>query len=82
MSKYVYLASMDVKIEHTVGCLNQDYFSKCMSDGHASQNMCLKKVNIAKIYAFVYRNTKMCHICHFGRPRDKSILLLDFLCTL
>ena len=32
---------MDVKIEHTVGVQNQDFFSKCIpvSDGHASRNM-------------------------------------------
>ena len=34
MSKCVYLASIGVKIEHTV------FFSKYISDDHASRNMC------------------------------------------
>ena len=40
LSKCVYLASMGVKIEHTVGVQNKEFFfffSKCISDGHVYQ---------------------------------------------
>ena len=37
--KCVYLASMGVKIEHTVGVQNKDFFSKCISDGHVYRNI-------------------------------------------
>ena len=39
LSKCVYLASMGVQIEHTVGVQNKDYFSKCISDGHVYRNL-------------------------------------------
>ena len=39
LSKCVYLASMGVKIEHTVGVQNKDFFfSKCIPDGHVYRN--------------------------------------------
>ena len=37
--KCVYLASMGVKIEHTVGIQNKDFFSKYISDGHVYRNI-------------------------------------------
>ena len=37
MSKCVYLASMAVKIEHTVGGHNHDSLQQCISDVYASQ---------------------------------------------
>ena len=46
---------MGVKINHTVGAQNQE-FSKCISDGHASRNMGTTKESIWKMYAFVHRN--------------------------
>ena len=30
---------MGVKIEHTVGVQNKDFFSKCISDGHVYRNI-------------------------------------------
>ena len=40
LSKCVYLASMGVKIEPTVGVQNKDFFfSKCISDGHVYRNI-------------------------------------------
>ena len=50
-SNVVYIASMGVKIEHTVGVQNRD-FSKCIS----FLPFATTKVKIAKIYAFVRRN--------------------------
>ena len=52
VSKYVYLASMAVKIEHTVAGHNHDILQKCIFDVHWAS----PRVNIAKIYAFVHRN--------------------------
>ena len=37
MSKCVYLASMAVKIEHTVDGHNHDILQQCISDVYASQ---------------------------------------------
>ena len=47
---------MGVKIEHTVGIQNKDFFSKCISDGHVYRILATTKVKIAKIYALVHQN--------------------------
>ena len=39
LSKCVYLTSMGVKIERTVGVQSKDFFSKCISDGHVYRNI-------------------------------------------
>ena len=52
VSKYVYLASMTVKIEHTVAGHNHDILQQCIFDVHWAST----RVKIAKIYVFVHRN--------------------------
>ena len=55
LSKCVYLASMCVKIEHTVGVQNKDFFQNTyllMS----TETLATTKVKIAKLYALVNRN--------------------------
>ena len=57
LSKCVYLASMGVKIEHTVGVQNKDFFFQneylmVMS----TETLVTTKVKIAKLYALVRRN--------------------------
>ena len=39
MSKFVYLAYMAVKIEHTVGGHNHDILQQCISDVYTSRSM-------------------------------------------
>ena len=39
VKQVVYLASMGVKIKHTVGGQSQVFFSKYITDSHASRNM-------------------------------------------
>ena len=48
LSKCVYLDSLGVKIEHTVGVQNKDFFSKCISDGHVYRNICHNQSKIGK----------------------------------
>ena len=60
VSKYVYLACMAVKIEHTVGGHNHDILQQCISDVYASQVWASTRVKLAKIYAFVHRNLFAC----------------------
>ena len=60
MSKYVDLACMAVKIEHTVGGHNHDILQQCISDIYASQAWASTRVKLAKIYAFVHRNLFAC----------------------
>ena len=90
MSKCVYLASMDVKINHTVGVQNQEFFSKCISDGYASRNMGHKtKKKMRKIKLCPSKRngihgklntiefgSKFCRICHLGRL---SAIIIDVL---
>ena len=57
LSKCVYLASMGVKIEHTVGFQNKDFFFQnvylmVMSE----ETLATTKVKIAKIYVLVRQN--------------------------
>ena len=47
---------MDVKIEHTVGVQNKDFFSKCISDGHVCRNIGHNQSQIVKLYALVRQN--------------------------
>ena len=56
LSKYVYLASMSVKIEHTVGVQNKDFFQNAYLIIMSTETLATTKVKIAKIYAFVRRN--------------------------
>ena len=56
LSKCVYLTSMGVKIERTVGVQSKDFFSKCISDGHVYRNIGHNQIKTAKIYALVSRN--------------------------
>ena len=60
MSKCVYLASIAVKIEHTVGGHNHDILQQCISDVYVSQVWASTSVKLAKIYAFVHRNLFAC----------------------
>ena len=60
MSKCVYLASMAVKIEHTVDGHNHDILEDCISDVHASQVWGLNQSKTCQIYAFVHRNLFPC----------------------
>ena len=60
VSKYVYLACIAVKIEHTVGGHNHDILQQCISDVYASQVWASARVKLAKIYAFVHRNLFAC----------------------
>lgn len=56
MSKCVYLASMGVKIEHTVGVQNKDFFQNAYLMVMSTETLATTKVKIAKIYALVRRN--------------------------
>ena len=60
MSKCVYLASMAVKIEHTVDGHNHDILQKCISDVYASQVRGLNQSKTCHIYAFVHRSLFAC----------------------
>ena len=52
----VYLAAMGVKIEHTVGSQNQDFFQNAYLMVMPAETWATTKVKIVKIYAFVHRN--------------------------
>ena len=84
-----YLASMGVKIEHTVGVQNKD-FSKCISDGHVCRiighnrsqnckNLCFNPPKHNDIHGklnkinFCY---KFCCNCHLGRL---AAIIIDIL---
>ena len=56
MSNCVYLASMAVKIEHTVDGYNHDILQQCISDVYASLVWGLNQSKTCQIYAFVHRN--------------------------
>ena len=56
VSKCVYLASMAVKIEHTVDGHNHDILQQCISDVYASQVWGLNQRKTCQIYAFVHQN--------------------------
>ena len=60
MSKCVYLASMAVKIEHTVDGHIHDILQQCISDVHASQVWGLNQSKTCQIYVFVHRNLLAC----------------------
>ena len=59
MSKCAYLASMAVKIEHTVAGHYHDILQQCIFDVHWAST----RVKIAKIYAFVHKKL----ICIHGK---------------
>ena len=50
LSKCVYLASMGVKIEHTAGVQNKDFFQNAYLMVMSTKTMATTKVKIAKIY--------------------------------
>ena len=52
----VYLASMGVKIEHTVGVQNKDFFQNAYLMVMSTETLAATKVKISKIYALVRRN--------------------------
>ena len=54
--KCVYLASMGVKIEHTVGVQNKDFFQNAYLMVMSTETLAATKVKISKIYALVRRN--------------------------
>ena len=54
--KCVYLASMGVKIEHTVGVQNKVFFQNAYLMVMSTETLAAAKVKIAKIYALVRRN--------------------------
>ena len=62
LSKCVYLASMDVKIEHIVGVQNKDvfffffFFQNAYLMVMSAETLATTKVNMAKCYALVRRN--------------------------
>ena len=56
MSKCVYLASMGVKIEHTVGVRNKDFFQNAYLIVMSTETLAKTKVKIAKSYTLVRRN--------------------------
>ena len=56
LSKYVYLASMGVKINQTDGGQNQELFSKCISIVMPVENGPQPKKKNVNIYAFIHRN--------------------------
>ena len=60
MSKCVYLASMAVKIEHTVDGHNHDILQQCISDVYVSQVRGPNQNKTCQIYAFVHRNLLAC----------------------
>ena len=66
MSKCEYLASMAVKIEHTVDGHNHDILQQCISDVYASPVWGLNQSKTCQIYAFVHRN-----ICMHGKLHIK-----------
>ena len=82
----------DVKIEHTVGVQNKDFFKNAYLMAMAAETLATTKVKIAKIYALVRRNLMIytvhgklniefcyifCRICHLGRL---SAIIVDVLC--
>ena len=56
LCKCVYLASMDVKIEHTVGVQNKDLFQNAYLMVMSTETLATTKVKTAEIYALVRRN--------------------------
>ena len=56
LSKRVYLASMGVKTEHTVGVQNKDCFQNAYLIAMSAETLATTKVKTAKIYALVSRN--------------------------
>ena len=56
LSKCVYLASMGVKIEHTVGFQNKDFFQNVYLMVMSAETLATTKVKIAKIYVLVRQN--------------------------
>ena len=64
MSKCVYLASMGVKIERTVGVQNKDFFfffQNAYLMVMSTETLATSKIKIAKIYALVRRNLNDIH---------------------
>ena len=60
LSKCVYLASMAVKIEHTVEGHNHVILQQYSSDVYASQVLGLNQSKTCQIYAFVHRSSFAC----------------------
>ena len=56
LSKCVYLVSMGVKINHTVGGQNQECFQNAYLMVMSVEIWATTKEKIAKIYAFAHRN--------------------------
>ena len=54
--KCVYLASMGVKIERTVGVQNKDFLQNAYLMVMSTETLAATEVKIAKIYALVRRN--------------------------
>ena len=81
LSKYVYLASLGVKIEHTVGIQNKKIFLKCISDDHVCrnighnhsqncENLCFSPSKHNDIHGKLSKIDfcyKFSRICHIGR---------------
>ena len=77
MSKCVYLASMGVKIEHSVGVQNKDFFfQNAYLMVMSTETLATTKVKIAKMYALVRRNLNDIH----GKL-DKIEFSYKFCCT-
>ena len=56
LSKCVYLASMGVKIEHTIGVQNKDFFQNAYLMVMSTETLATTKVKIAINYALVCQN--------------------------
>ena len=56
LSKCVYLASMGVKIEHTVGVQNKHFSPNAYLMVMSAETLVTTKVETAKVYALVSRN--------------------------
>ena len=61
LSKCIYLASMGVKREHTVGVQNKVFFQNAYLMVMSTETLATTKVKIAKIYALVRRNLNDIH---------------------
>ena len=53
LSQCIYLASMGVKMEHTVGVQSKDFFQNAYLMVMSAETLATTKVKIAKIYALV-----------------------------
>ena len=56
LSKCLYLASMGVKTERTVGIQNKDFFQNAYLMVMSTETLATTKVKIEKVYALVRRN--------------------------